>query len=104
MYYTCTNDICQYAHHNVNNITANHDGHHVSFYVSEESDGCCDCGDEESWSPSGNCSKHKGNKFDYKMELTDVFFHSLYYFITLLILSILPIQLTLFLNRSIKKH
>ena len=24
--------------------------------------GCCDCGDPTSWSPEGNCSKHKGQQ------------------------------------------
>lgn len=36
-----------------------HDGHDLSFYISRQSDGgCCDCGDESAWAPSGFCTRH----------------------------------------------
>jgi hypothetical protein len=36
-----------------------HEGHDVSFYISRQPDGgCCDCGDESAWAPSGFCTRH----------------------------------------------
>ena len=36
-----------------------HKGHDVSFYISRQPDGgCCDCGDESAWAPSGFCKQH----------------------------------------------
>ena len=36
---------------------ADHEGHEVFFFYSN-TEGCCDCGDENVWSPSGFCTKH----------------------------------------------
>ncbi|KAJ1638133.1 putative zinc finger in N-recognin-domain-containing protein [Pavlovales sp. CCMP2436] len=38
---------------------AQHDGHDVYFHRTARG-GCCDCGDEEAWSPAGFCSRHTG--------------------------------------------
>ena len=35
-----------------------HEGHRIS--MSKDLDGCCDCGDPESWKPSGFCKDHCG--------------------------------------------
>ncbi|GBE61935.1 zinc finger in N-recognin family protein [Babesia ovata] len=35
---------------------SNHDGH--TYRLTRTSGGCCDCGDNGSWEPSGSCSKH----------------------------------------------
>ncbi|KAM6497717.1 hypothetical protein JOM56_005665 [Amanita muscaria] len=35
-----------------------HTGHNVSFFVSQQSGGCCDCGDEEAWKVPLNCPHH----------------------------------------------
>ncbi|CDR94881.1 zinc finger in N-recognin family protein, putative [Babesia bigemina] len=35
---------------------SNHDGH--KYRLTRTSGGCCDCGDNGSWDPSGSCSKH----------------------------------------------
>lgn len=36
----------------------NHDGHNVTFYISHQPGGCCDCGDSESWRTRPNCPYH----------------------------------------------
>ncbi|KAF8627096.1 hypothetical protein AX15_004547 [Amanita polypyramis BW_CC] len=36
----------------------NHTNHNVSFYVAQQSGGCCDCGDEEAWKVPMNCPHH----------------------------------------------
>lgn len=36
----------------------NHINHNVSFYVAQQSGGCCDCGDEEAWKVPMNCPHH----------------------------------------------
>ncbi len=40
---------------------SDHKGHEVYFHRSGGSGGCCDCGDPEAWTDSGNCAAH-GNK------------------------------------------
>ncbi|THU98837.1 hypothetical protein K435DRAFT_837946 [Dendrothele bispora CBS 962.96] len=35
-----------------------HTGHNVSFFIAQQSGGCCDCGDEEAWRVSINCPYH----------------------------------------------
>lgn len=35
-----------------------HDGHNVSFFIAQQSGGCCDCGDEEAWRRSIRCPHH----------------------------------------------
>ncbi|KAF8629016.1 hypothetical protein AX17_005872 [Amanita inopinata Kibby_2008] len=35
-----------------------HTNHNVSFFVSQQSGGCCDCGDEEAWKVPMNCVHH----------------------------------------------
>ena len=37
---------------------SDHDGHDVHFHLSDGGAGCCDCGDEEAWSPRGCCPLH----------------------------------------------
>lgn len=41
-------------------LKGNHKGHQVSLI--HYSNGCCDCGDSSSWSPSGFCKDHKGQE------------------------------------------
>lgn len=43
---------------------SNHDGHEVYFHRASGGGGCCDCGDPEAWTESGNCCNHgtKNNK------------------------------------------
>ncbi|GBG29941.1 E3 ubiquitin-protein ligase UBR2 [Hondaea fermentalgiana] len=36
---------------------SDHTGHEVTFHRTDPG-GCCDCGDEEAWAPSGFCSRH----------------------------------------------
>ena len=36
---------------------SNHEGHEVLFHRTTPG-GCCDCGDEEAWKPSGFCTRH----------------------------------------------
>ncbi|KAK2464879.1 hypothetical protein APHAL10511_002955 [Amanita phalloides] len=36
----------------------NHENHNVSFYVAQQSGGCCDCGDDEAWKVSMDCPHH----------------------------------------------
>ncbi|KAG8463906.1 hypothetical protein KFE25_000074 [Diacronema lutheri] len=38
---------------------ASHEGHEITFHRTARG-GCCDCGDEEAWSPAGFCSRHSG--------------------------------------------
>lgn len=35
-----------------------HEGHNVTFYISHQPGGCCDCGDSESWRVRPNCPYH----------------------------------------------
>lgn len=35
-----------------------HEGHNVTFYISHQPGGCCDCGDAESWRIRPNCPYH----------------------------------------------
>ncbi|KIK56391.1 hypothetical protein GYMLUDRAFT_1016120 [Collybiopsis luxurians FD-317 M1] len=35
-----------------------HRGHNVSFFIAQQSGGCCDCGDDEAWRASINCPYH----------------------------------------------
>ncbi|KAF6758805.1 putative zinc finger in N-recognin-domain-containing protein [Ephemerocybe angulata] len=35
-----------------------HAGHTISFFISTQSGGCCDCGDEEAWRHNINCEHH----------------------------------------------
>ncbi|ESK86483.1 hypothetical protein Moror_9888 [Moniliophthora roreri MCA 2997] len=35
-----------------------HEGHNVSFFIAQQSGGCCDCGDEEAWRVPMNCPFH----------------------------------------------
>lgn len=35
-----------------------HSDHHVSFFIAQQSGGCCDCGDEEAWRIAINCPYH----------------------------------------------
>ncbi|KAF8910386.1 hypothetical protein CPB85DRAFT_1413971 [Mucidula mucida] len=35
-----------------------HIGHNVSFFIAQQSGGCCDCGDEEAWRLPINCPYH----------------------------------------------
>ncbi|KAJ8518930.1 hypothetical protein ONZ45_g4061 [Pleurotus djamor] len=35
-----------------------HTDHNVSFFIAQQSGGCCDCGDEEAWRHSINCPHH----------------------------------------------
>ncbi|KAF8330326.1 uncharacterized protein EI90DRAFT_3060308 [Cantharellus anzutake] len=37
---------------------SSHEGHNVSFYISLQPGGCCDCGDEEAWSSDIKCKLH----------------------------------------------
>ncbi|OQR84832.1 hypothetical protein ACHHYP_12796 [Achlya hypogyna] len=41
-------------------FTASHEhlAHDVMFYYAQNGNGCCDCGDEEAWSPHGFCPDH----------------------------------------------
>ncbi|KAK7453361.1 E3 ubiquitin-protein ligase ubr1 [Stygiomarasmius scandens] len=36
----------------------NHTGHNVSFFIAQQSGGCCDCGDEEAWRVDIQCPFH----------------------------------------------
>ncbi|KAK0502977.1 hypothetical protein EDD18DRAFT_1276884 [Armillaria luteobubalina] len=36
----------------------NHTGHNVSFFIAQQSGGCCDCGDEEAWRAPIGCPYH----------------------------------------------
>jgi len=36
----------------------NHEGHNVSFFIAQQSGGCCDCGDEEAWRRDIRCPHH----------------------------------------------
>ncbi|KAJ7596572.1 hypothetical protein C8J56DRAFT_850021 [Mycena floridula] len=36
----------------------NHTGHNVSFFIAQQSGGCCDCGDEEAWRHPIGCPFH----------------------------------------------
>ncbi|KAJ3717872.1 hypothetical protein C8R42DRAFT_724075 [Lentinula raphanica] len=36
----------------------NHIGHNVSFFIAQQSGGCCDCGDEEAWRTTIECPFH----------------------------------------------
>lgn len=36
----------------------NHEGHSVSFFIAQQSGGCCDCGDAEAWREQTNCPYH----------------------------------------------
>ncbi|KAF8957057.1 hypothetical protein BDZ97DRAFT_1954955 [Flammula alnicola] len=35
-----------------------HNGHNVSFFIAQQSGGCCDCGDEEAWRTDIRCPHH----------------------------------------------
>ncbi|KAL5535029.1 UBR1 [Sanghuangporus sanghuang] len=35
-----------------------HEGHNVSFYIAQQSGGCCDCGDQEAWRYPIGCRYH----------------------------------------------
>lgn len=35
-----------------------HNGHNVSFFIAQQSGGCCDCGDEEAWRKNIQCPHH----------------------------------------------
>ncbi|KAF9042270.1 hypothetical protein BJ165DRAFT_1546637 [Panaeolus papilionaceus] len=35
-----------------------HTGHNVSFFIAQQSGGCCDCGDEEAWRRNIQCPHH----------------------------------------------
>ncbi|KAF8525093.1 hypothetical protein BU17DRAFT_41819 [Hysterangium stoloniferum] len=35
-----------------------HEGHNITFYISHQAGGCCDCGDSESWRIRPNCPYH----------------------------------------------
>lgn len=35
-----------------------HDGHNVSFFIAQQSGGCCDCGDDEAWRKDICCPHH----------------------------------------------
>ncbi|KIJ45203.1 hypothetical protein M422DRAFT_30047 [Sphaerobolus stellatus SS14] len=35
-----------------------HEGHNITFYISHQPGGCCDCGDSESWRIRPNCPYH----------------------------------------------
>ena len=35
-----------------------HSGHNVSFFIAQQSGGCCDCGDEETWRRPIQCPHH----------------------------------------------
>lgn len=35
-----------------------HEGHNVTFYIAQQSGGCCDCGDQEAWRSSLGCRYH----------------------------------------------
>jgi E3 ubiquitin-protein ligase UBR1 len=35
-----------------------HDGHNITFYITQQPGGCCDCGDPESWRIPPNCPNH----------------------------------------------
>lgn len=49
---------------------SNHDGHDVYFYHSL-SGGCCDCGDECSWSAKGFCNKHGNSGSEDRYSVPD---------------------------------
>jgi E3 ubiquitin-protein ligase UBR1 len=57
MYRDCALDdscvICSRCFH-----ATNHTGHNVSFFIAQQSGGCCDCGDEEAWRVPINCPYH----------------------------------------------
>ena len=36
----------------------NHDNHNVTFYIAQQSGGCCDCGDREAWRRHTGCPYH----------------------------------------------
>ncbi|KAF8653558.1 hypothetical protein AX16_003895 [Volvariella volvacea WC 439] len=36
----------------------NHSDHNVSFFIAQQSGGCCDCGDSEAWRTTLNCPYH----------------------------------------------
>jgi hypothetical protein len=55
---TCQSDeTCVLCHECFRN--SNHEGHDVAFYHAQAG-GCCDCGDEDAWSPKGFCGRHGG--------------------------------------------
>jgi hypothetical protein len=35
-----------------------HTGHNVSFFIAQQSGGCCDCGDDEAWRKDIRCPHH----------------------------------------------
>ena len=35
-----------------------HEGHNVTFYIAQQSGGCCDCGDQEAWRQNIGCRFH----------------------------------------------
>ncbi|KAH7884205.1 hypothetical protein F5I97DRAFT_1672195 [Phlebopus sp. FC_14] len=37
---------------------SNHKGHNVSFFIAQQSGGCCDCGDPEAWRNNIECTYH----------------------------------------------
>jgi hypothetical protein len=44
---------------------ADHSNHNISFYYSQGSGGCCDCGDPEAWKVKGTCKIHNVENNDY---------------------------------------
>ncbi len=66
---TCQSDeTCVLCHECFRN--SNHDGHDVAFYHAQAG-GCCDCGDEDAWSPKGFCGRHGGPSTTLKNCLGD---------------------------------
>ncbi|KAF8584966.1 hypothetical protein K439DRAFT_1633097 [Ramaria rubella] len=43
-----------------------HDGHNITFYITQQPGGCCDCGDPESWRIPPNCPYHPPTELDQR--------------------------------------
>ena len=53
-----------------------HGLHNVSFFIAQQSGGCCDCGDEEAWRVSINCPYHPPSTSSSTTSITSSYAHS----------------------------